>query len=200
MIKFPDNINEFRQIANIHKEELNNQGFLSKCSVKFLTIFYRWMSKDKESFVIIILEENKNEVLGFIFCVEKAKRYYKKFFYHNFIKILFLPKDIFNILKSFKKKRINLNIYKAELTQIAIKNSFQGKGFAKKLIQEAEKEFIKRGIKEYYLQVDKDNLKAINLYKNKGFKEITHQEENSFEKIIMNKRIVFEEINNMKKE
>lgn len=199
MIKFPDNINEFKQIANIHKEELNNQGFLSKCSVKFLTIFYTWMSKDKESFVIIILEENKNEVLGFIFCVENAKRYYKKFFYHNFIKILFLPKDIFNILKSFKKKRINLNIYRAELTQIAIKNSFQGKGFAKILIQEAEKEFIKRGIKEYYLQVDKDNLKAINLYKDKGFKEITHKEENSFEKIIMNKRIVFEEINNMKK-
>lgn len=54
------------------------------------------------------------------------------------------------------------------LHHFGIKKEFQGKGFAKKLLIETLKIVKKNGL-QVKLEVHKDNLKAINLYKNSGF-------------------------------
>lgn len=186
MIKTPNNENEFRQIAEIQKTELKETGFLSNCSIRFLILFYTWMSLDKNSFVSIY-EENDGTVSGFVFCVGERKRYYKRFFYKKLFNLIFYPREIVNILISILKKKIKFIEYDAELTQIAVKSSFQGKGIASKLIEAAEKEFIKRGIFEYYLQVEENNINAVNLYKKFQFIIVDENKNDKIKKYLMKK-------------
>ena len=58
------------------------------------------------------------------------------------------------------------------IVNFGIVDKYRGKGlskiFLKKIIDEAKK----YGIDELYIRVDSNNIKAINLYKSIGFKEI----------------------------
>ncbi|WLR55567.1 GNAT family N-acetyltransferase [Mesobacillus subterraneus] len=66
---------------------------------------------------------------------------------------------------------------KVELAAIYIYPEFQGKGIGNALIQQAVKELI--GIKEIYINVEKDNKIGMNFYEAKGF-EIVKESDSEF--------------------
>lgn len=59
---------------------------------------------------------------------------------------------------------------KVELAAIYLYPEFQGKGIGTALIQQAVKEL--KGLKEIYINVEKDNKNGMNFYKAKGFEVI----------------------------
>lgn len=67
---------------------------------------------------------------------------------------------------------------KVELAAIYIYPEFQGKGIGNALIQQAIKELI--GIKEIYINVEKDNKIGMNFYEAKGF-EIVEESDLEFD-------------------
>ena len=62
----------------------------------------------------------------------------------------------------FGEKRLHVN-------QIAVNTRYRGKGIGKKLIQEAENQAIREGIKTIDLFVSEVNQSALNLYDKLGF-------------------------------
>ncbi|WP_210365414.1 GNAT family N-acetyltransferase [Bacillus sp. REN3] len=67
---------------------------------------------------------------------------------------------------------------KVELAAIYIYPEYQGKGIGNALIQQAIKELI--GIKEIYINVEKDNKIGMNFYEAKGF-EIVKESDSEFD-------------------
>ena len=59
----------------------------------------------------------------------------------------------------------------AEILMIAVEKSMQGKGVGKFILNKFIKDMKKLCIKEIFLEVAEDNVKAINLYKSLGFNE-----------------------------
>lgn len=64
----------------------------------------------------------------------------------------------------------NRNMY--TIVNFGIVNKYRGLGLSKILLNEIINEAKNYGIKELYIRVDSDNMKAINLYRWIGFKEI----------------------------
>ena len=79
-----------------------------------------------------------------------------------------------------------------DLLFIYIKEEYRGKGYSKYLLDESIKELKKIGIKKIFLEVDKENTIAHNLYKKHGFNEISIRKNyynNSHDAIIMEKEV-----------
>ncbi len=57
----------------------------------------------------------------------------------------------------------------AEILTIIMGKKYQGKGLAKKLLQQVEQDAAKQGVDIVFLEVAKDNLAAIKLYQNTGY-------------------------------
>lgn len=60
----------------------------------------------------------------------------------------------------------------AEILRIGIRPVFQGKGLGKKLLGEVIKILEREGIRRMFLEVNKENKIAYNLYKKFGFEEV----------------------------
>lgn len=60
----------------------------------------------------------------------------------------------------------------AEILRMAIKPSFQGRGLGKKFLGEVIKALEREGIKRIFLEVNKENKMAYNLYRKLGFEEV----------------------------
>jgi ribosomal protein S18 acetylase RimI-like enzyme len=71
-----------------------------------------------------------------------------------------------------------------------VDSKYQGKGIATALIKKGERELLKKGISQYYLQVFVYNEKAIRLYKKIGFDIIDKFNVNNKEKYLMKKRVI----------
>ncbi len=183
------NKNDFNEIARIHKKELKDSGFLGQCSIKFISFFYEKVSIYNSS-IILVEKNNKGKVIGFCFFSKNINEYYKRFFKQNFFIIPFYKSIYIPLIFYFKreKKRI-ANIHRVELVQIAVNSKYQGRGIAKELIKRGERELLKEGIFEYYLQVYNFNKNALRLYKKIGFNIIEKFEVNNKMKYLMKKSL-----------
>lgn len=57
----------------------------------------------------------------------------------------------------------------AEILTIVMDKKYQGRGFAKELLQSAEQKISGLGVEILFLEVSKDNTPAIKLYRNAGY-------------------------------
>ena len=76
------------------------------------------------------------------------------------------------IKKSFGFAGFKKSLDTADIMNIVVRKNFRNKGIGKKLLDFLLKEAKKENIKVAFLEVNKDNLPALKLYKNLGFKEI----------------------------
>lgn len=91
-----------------------------------------------------------------------------------------------------KKCPVN-EIIAPELSKLYILEWFCGKGIGKKLINESENYIKQIGLNQIWLWVLETNYRAINFYRNQGYKEIGNasfqMEVNKYENIVMLKEI-----------
>jgi ribosomal-protein-alanine N-acetyltransferase len=64
----------------------------------------------------------------------------------------------------------------ADLTRIAVAPDHRRNGLGRELIDEAISEAASRGCEQVMLEVAADNVAAVNLYVDKGFREVTRRE------------------------
>ena len=178
------------QIAKIHKKELKNSGFLGQCSIKFISFFYEKVSI-YDSSIILVKKNNQGKVIGFCFFSKNINKYYKKFFKRNLLRTVFYISIYIPFIRSyFRIKNLKRSHnHKIELVQIAVDSKCQGRGIATELIKRGERELLKEGIFEYYLQVYNFNKKALRLYKKIGFDIIEKFEVNNKMKYLMKKSL-----------
>jgi len=157
------------KIALIHKNELKGKGFFSRCSIKFISFFYKEISKERST--IIVYEKNtKDAITGFAFFSTNLE-YNIVFFRKNLFRCLLFPSIYLPLASHVFQRLFNYTKidYCTELVQIAVDSSFKGQGVALKLIQLAEKALMDMGINSYFLQVHNNNLSAIKFYEKNGF-------------------------------
>ncbi len=95
-----------------------------------------------------------------------------------------LLRKIGSKLLDYKHKTYN---YNCEIVYMAVKRQYQEQGVGKKLINLAEREFVKMGINKYFLQVFSDNTRAIKFYKIIGFVIVQSLKRGNMKKLIMYK-------------
>lgn len=162
------------EIANIHKTEIS-QGFLSSLDLKFLEKIY--VSVINSDYGFCVLAEEENNIIGFVagaINIKKIYFYFTKKYFFQFIKMI-LPKIlnfafIKKIFETLLYPQKESNLPEAELLTIAVKNEFQGKGVAGKMIQMFIQEAKNRSIKEFKVLVGEDLAGAIKFYEKNGFK------------------------------
>lgn len=171
-----------RQIAEIHKNSIVD-GFLSKLGVDFLTILYEFLIENQ--LVLVFLEEDK--VLGFVSCSYSSSGLIKKFVLKKpkaiFIllkKIIQNPSFVKPILETSNSTSISANSFsgnelpETELLSISVVPSTIQKGIGSSLIDELEKQLLKKNIQSYKV-VAGENLKNANLFYLKNGFELKNQ-------------------------
>lgn len=190
MLEKPRIPEDFLDLAVIHKNELKNGGFVSRCGINFIKFFYEKISKYDSSVLLIDKYEN-GKVAGFIFCTTDHNEFYTRFLKENFFAVFRFRNLFFSLIRTAFKKIFSppLPDYNAELVNVAVRSDDQGKGIAKLLIDEAEKILKKSRVYEYYLQVFEDNTNAVNLYNKIGFHIAKKIKIKDRQKLIMKKNI-----------
>jgi len=174
---FTANVRDSFDVAKIHLKSLD-QDFLPLLGLNFLNVFYKCIFADSKIICFVIKKNIK--VVGFVVGTENMSDFFQKIIKKNFF--VFLPlviKRIFqypfiirNIYETFLYPKKDLGP-EAELVIIAIGKESRGKGLGYKLVKSLEKEFEKRGIKEYKLTVTKRNISANQFYNKLGFEKLT---------------------------
>lgn len=182
---------KIEQVARIHKSELKDTDFLSKCSVRFLCLFYEKVLQ-YESTIFFTDEDLCNEIKGFIFCTTESHEYCSRFLRESSVQILLHPSvylPLFGVIFKRITKMLSSNRnrydYNSEVVYMAVKRQYHRQRVGKKLIKLAEDEFLKRNINKYYLQVFTDNAQGIAFYKSTGFDVIADIESGNRNKYLM---------------
>ena len=168
---------------------------MSKCSVRFLCLFYEKVLQYKST-IFFTDEDLRNEIKGFIFCTTDQHEYCRRFLRENSVRILFHPSVYLpltevlfqKIKKKFSRNRIRYD-YNSEIVYMAVDHQYQRHGVGKRLIRLAEDEFLERKINKYYLQVFTDNAQGISFYKSIGFDVVADIESGNRNKYLMCKSI-----------
>ena len=187
---------KFEQIAKIQKSELEYRDsvFLSECSIKFISLFYKKVIH-YNSTIFCVDETQQNEIKGFVFCTTNGQGYFRNFFNETKLQLICYPSIYISLFKAllrrvgsklldYKHKTYN---YNCEIVYMAVKRQYQEQGVGKKLINLAEREFVKRGINKYFLEVFSGNNRAIKFYKTSGFVIVQSFKRGNMKKLIMYK-------------
>ncbi len=161
---------DFDRIACIHKYAFNESDFLSSCSKQIIKYFYQSVSISSSNIILGWYDQDRI-IRGFIFCTLNKDLYLlnflKKYSYHFFCH----PSYFYPLLKAFLKKFFSPKLppYKTELVYIAVDNNFTNRGIGNELLKTLFDELKRMRINTLFLQVFKENVKAIKLYQNHGF-------------------------------
>ena len=130
--------------------------------------------------------------------LEKILEIENKTSYNQWTKQMFLDEynNTFSSLKIayFQNNIVGFIIYRiildeAEIMNVVIDTPFRRKHFGKELLNNAITDFLNKNVKNIFLEVRKNNLIAINLYKEYGFSEYSVREKyyNNEDAILMKK-------------
>lgn len=139
-------------IAQIHIERILG-SFLGSLGLKFLATFYKSIVTYQEGILLVV--ENKGEIIGFIAGVTNTRSFGNYFLKKNFIKAIFLllPKVFYlrNILEDLKYARKNWEIPlpNAEILSMAVKAQYCRNGIGSQLFRALVSEFQKIGVREF---------------------------------------------------
>ncbi len=162
-----------------------NQSDVKKLSVLYKTVYIQTYGKEgvSDEFANFITNQFSIERLGNIILNHSTKIIVAEY-KNNLIGVAEIEFD--------KQCPIN-NIVEAELNKLYILEWFSGQGVGYKLIQEAEKIVISKGIKKMWLWVLITNERAISFYEKQNYKWIGNasfqMETNNYENKVMLKEL-----------
>jgi len=176
-------------VAEIHKQELDGADFLSSCSTGFISYFYTYFNGDKNNKLFIV--RDNEQPAGFVFLTLSKKGLFKGFVKRNLCRIVFTPSALLSLIRtmSMKTKSTIKHDYDVDIVYIAVSSKYQSKGNARKLLGMVEEYLKDNSINSYYLQVFKDNERAVGFYKKYGFEIIEEYSARERVKLLMRMNI-----------
>ena len=135
------NINDYRAIANLHCDYIN-QGFLATLGVPFLILLYEAIDKDSES--VLLVERVDCCVVGFVAGTRGMGSLYKQLLFkplrliYSLKSCILSPSKMYKIIELFlinKKNHISSDFPKQELLSIVVNPAYQGRGHAENLFK-----------------------------------------------------------------
>jgi len=185
-----DNVDE---LIRIHKTEIS-QGFLSSLGNKALRLLFSHAIESSLSILLVAKDPRDNEIIGFLFGTVNTNSFYRDFILKRFIEslVVFLPMiisfnkiyKIFEILLYPTRKKV-INLPKAELLDIAVKEEYQGKGVARILFKKFLNILINNNISEFKITTGENLIRAQRFYEKLGAKKATEIEVHKGQKTIV---------------
>jgi len=177
----PINSNILDMVVKLHIESLS-QGLLSQLGENTLKCFYKSITEHNKSILIVYLDNDNNELIGFISgtCnLQEFKKYFLKNCFTVLIKSLIknfnfsMIKGIYNkiIYTTNLKEKYDIPI-KSELISIVVSDKYRKKGLGKELFKELELFFRNREIREFKILVGKDLINSQKFYEKLGAKKL----------------------------
>lgn len=163
-----------KRVAKIHKESID-QGFLSILGVRFLTLLYWAIDIEKDS--VLLVEEIKGEVVGFVSASLDMKAVLKRMLHRPFaVFFAVLPSilrferlfKIFEVLKYTSSSFSDNELPQAELLSIAVTPSFRGKKVADSLYGKLIIHFKNNNINSFTIVVGSTLKNALSFYERMG--------------------------------
>jgi ribosomal protein S18 acetylase RimI-like enzyme len=163
-------------MSKLHLNSFDRKHFTSRFDEKLLNRYISVLLK-KNPFSYIALNEEEDEIAGYLICGNETKEAVTMFLKENIIKVFralllnpsFLFEKIAEILQKLYPKMTRDSKVKTRLFIIVVSNKYQGKGIGVQLLNFLEKELHKNNIFEYGLSVRKGNEPAIKFYNNHDF-------------------------------
>ena len=172
------NIDTYRQLASIHKAEIN-EGFLPTLGLPFLTRLYQSLSNSPHSFLIVA--EERKKIVGFICGGIDTSKVMRRFVmrYGMFV----LPKLIvsFLSLKKIQKiletlfyptQKINIELPKPEILNFCVSKEYQRQGIGGKLFFAFIDKLRQLGIDKIKIVTGENQKKAQNFYESMSAKKV----------------------------
>lgn len=171
---------EINQAVQIQIVEIN-KGFLSSLGEKALGLIFEHVAASPWGVMILAIDNVSSNVVGYVLGTSNSGKLYSNFLLKKFhlALIYFLPR-----LLSFRrmKKAIETLLYPArkpvadlplaELLDLAVIGSYQGKGVAQELFLHLIEEFQKKGIKSFKIPTSASLTRAHHFYEKMGAEKV----------------------------
>lgn len=164
------------QVVRIHLESFRG-FFLTFLGAKFLRHYYRGVIHEPNAVKLVAIEERK--LSGFIvgtlnpsgFYSSLLKRAWLRFAVASIPALLRRPNNLPRLMRAFRRPGETLKDPKiAELSSIAVRPDFRGRGIGKRLVTSFIEECKRRGATKIYLTTDAEQNEHVNaFYKDMGF-------------------------------
>ena len=173
-----DDVQLFKQVAQIHKEEIK-KGFLAKLGSTLLIRIYRQAAKSPNAFVIIA--EKDGVVYGFLAGSKNTGKFYKDFIRSSMIQVMpvmiprmFSLKTVKHIAETlaYPSKKIQDDIPKSEIMNFCISSRFQRMGLGKILFDKMMEQFAAMGIRRIKIVTGENQVSAQKFYEKLNAKKV----------------------------
>jgi ribosomal protein S18 acetylase RimI-like enzyme len=161
------------QVARIHASALAGD-FLPSLGQNFLQVFFRTAIKMPGAVAVVVEDET---VAGFVlgcldshlFFYDVLKRAAPQLAMAVIVPILKKPALLLKAIETFTYPKRESSNVEAELLIIAMDNSHRHQGGGRILVEQLDREFLARSVREYKLTVLQENSNANRFYQNLGF-------------------------------
>ena len=163
------------QAVQIQLKEID-QGFLSSLGDKPLRLIFHHIVDSRYGIMVLAKDNASNRVVGYALGTLSSGKLYKDFIFKKlpYALIYFLPKLLsFHRMKKALETLIypakqQSNLPNAELLDLAVDSTHQGKGVAEDLFRHLEKEFNKRDISTFQIPTGASLKGAHKFYEKMG--------------------------------
>ena len=162
-------------IAALHAACIH-EGFLVRLGRPFLRRLYRRAARSSHAFVLVIGDDNKGDVRGFIAATEDTRAFYREFLARDALVagIVALPRIAGAIRSVFETLRYGVrdhgDLPAAEILAVAVSADLRGQGAGVALITAALRELSCRGIASARVVTAVDNDAALHAYERAGLR------------------------------
>lgn len=165
---------DFRQIAQLHQEEIRN-GFLTSLGEDFLMRLYRSLAEDKNVFTVAARRDK--EIIGYLCAAISTAGVYRRFLWRNAWRLApaLLPRLVsISTLRRvsetllYPAKTAMSNLPEPEILNFCVKSSAQRCGVGRGLFQTLCDEFTRRGLQQLRIVTGQSQVSAQRFYESLG--------------------------------
>lgn len=164
--------------ARLHVTSIE-EGFLTRLGTRFLTRLYRRVARDDESFLLVD-DDGSGRLVGMIAGSENVPALYKRFARRDGLvaATVAAPRLLVNAPRVLETWRYggehgdaDVSLPTAELLSLAVEESARGRGIGRRLVAALNDEFARRGTSAVKVVAAAQNVAAIALYRDAGYRD-----------------------------
>ncbi len=160
------------QIAEIHYKYLK-LGLLSRLGESFLQRFYKSLLKNSNTFTLVAVDDS--QIVGFVTGAMNLRTIPRTMIYNLWfpaaVAVAKRPAIIAKLIKTFFYPSFRENKKVGEIFSLVVIPSYRKHGIGAKLVKSCQKEFKKRGCKNYQVSVREKMVGANQFYQKLNLKK-----------------------------